>query len=353
MRILEINTEQGWRGGEKQTLLTVEGLLKKGHQVTLVCTANSVLHKRAVEVNIPFILKSNIGLFFYLLFQSKKIDIIHTHTAKALTACSISTIFHSTPVVFSRRHYKTPTSWFSKWKYNQASYITTVSGYIKSRLVKANITAPIEVIYDASIFIEAKSSRVAHMRSDFNPENKKIIATIAAFEEEKDPHTLVEAITALHQQRTDFIFIHFGSGKLLEEIKQLVADKNLQSTYLFAGQTQDVEELYSLFDVFVMSSKNEGLGSSVIDAFLNQIPVVSTDAGGLKELVMNRGYVAEKENPAQLASAIQECLTNNNTEIVSAAYSYATTVLATSHIQDQYERLFLTLTQPAVDPTQS
>jgi glycosyltransferase involved in cell wall biosynthesis len=111
--------------------------------------------------------------------------------------------------------------------------------------------------------------------------------------------------------------------------------------------------LYSLFDVFVMSSKNEGLGSSVIDAFLNQIPVVSTDAGGLKELVMNRGYVAEKENPAQLASAIQECLTNNNTEIVSAAYSYATTVLATSHIQDQYERLFLTLTQPAVDPTQS
>ncbi len=352
MRILEINTENGWRGGEKQTLLTVEGLRTKGHQVTLVCKKNSALHKKAIEATIPYMLKTNIGLFFYLLFHSKKTDIIHTHTAKALTACSLSTLFHSTPVVFSRRHYKTPSSGFSKWKYNQARSITTVSEYIKACLVNINIKSPIEVIYDASVFVEANTSRVENMRSKYNPDNKKILATIAAFEEEKDPHTLVEAISVLHQKRNDFIFIHFGSGKLEAEIKQLVADKNLQATYLFAGQTHQVEELYTLFDVFVMSSKNEGLGSSVIDAFLNKIPVVSTDAGGLKELVTGRGYVVEKENPTKLASAIQICLASNNTDIVNAAHTYATTALSTSRIQNQYENLFIRLTQPTVGPTQ-
>ena len=352
MRILEINTEKKWRGGEKQTLLTTEGLLQKGHAVTLVCKKKSILHEIAISKKIPFVaVQSNIELFFYLVFNGRKFNIIHTHTAKALTPCAISAFFHNTKVVFSRRHHKAPSSILSKWKYNSADSITTVSQYIKTRLVNAGIKSPIEVIHDASILIQPNTTRIQQEYNNYLNTGKKIIATIAALEEEKDPFTLLAAIEKLSKERDDFIFLHFGSGSLEPTVNKEIKHRNLHSIYYCLGQTKDVEELYSMFDIFVMSSKNEGFGSSVIDAFLNNVPVVSTDAGGLKELVQGRGYLAETGNATDLCKQINNCLSNDSTAQINNAYAFATTELSSTTIQSQYEQLFIRLTQPTVHPT--
>ena len=349
MRILEINTERDWRGGEKQTLLTAEGLLQLGHTVTLLCKKNSSLHTKALEKNISHItVRSNIGLLFYLISNASSFDIIHTHTAKSLTPCAVSRAFHSTKIIFSRRHYKTPSSVFSKWKYNTAHAITTVSAYIKSQLTAVGITPPVHVIYDASVFVEPNTSRIQKEYGDYLQTKKKIIAAIAAFEPEKDPHTLVQSIALLHAQRKDFIFLHFGNGSLKNEIEQLVKAKGLESVYCFCGQISAIEELYSMFDVFVMTSRNEGFGSSVIDAFLNKVPVVSTNAGGLKELVENRGYLANVGDAEKITDHLNTCLDYPSAEYINNAYTFAVTELSSAAIQKQYETLFLSLAQPAV-----
>jgi glycosyltransferase involved in cell wall biosynthesis len=353
MVVLEINTEKNWRGGEKQTLLTAEGLIHQGHTVQLACKDNSVLYQKAHAKNIYTIaIRSNIQLFLFLLFNGSRYNIIHVHTSKALTPCVLSKPFHSAKIVFSRRHYKTPSSFFSKWKYNAADYITTISQYIKNRLIKAGVKGPIDVIHDASILMPANRSRIENEYNAYTQTNKKILATVAAFESEKDPHTLVEAIAKLHTTRTDFIFLHFGNGSLLNEIKQLIVEKKLESVYFFMGQTLLIEELYTLFDVFIMASKNEGFGSSVIDAFLNKVPVVSTDAGGLKELVSGRGYVAKKGDVTDLFEQIQACLSHSNETVIANAFAFATTQLSTEYIQQQYAELFFKLTQPTIHPTQ-
>lgn len=349
MRILEINTEKGWRGGEKQTLLTAEGLAQKGHGITVVCKKKSALHQKVVSENIPHVaLKNNVDLFFYLMLHARKFDIIHTHTAKALTPCILAKTFFNTKVVFSRRHHKVPSSSFSKWKYSSADFITTVSQYIKARLTNAEIKAPIEVIHDASILVLPNQRRIQHEFNRFILSGKKIIATVAAFEDEKDPYTLLNAIEKLSTVRNDFVFLHFGSGRMEQEIKQAITTKNMQAVYYCLGQTHTIEELYSMFDVFVMSSKNEGFGSSVIDAFLNKVPVISTDAGGLKELVTGRGYLAETGNAQQLFEQINTCVSNPSAELVAKAYDFATNDLSSPSIQKQYEQLFIQLTQPAV-----
>lgn len=349
MRILEINTEKGWRGGEKQTLLTTEGLLQKKHEVILVCKKKSVLHQKAISRSIPHVaISSNIDLFFYLILNARTFDIVHTHTAKALTPCVLAKSFVNAKVVFSRRHYRVPSSFFSKWKYNSADFITTVSQYIKRRLTDAGITSPIEVIYDASILFIPNTVRIQHEFNKFISKEKKIIATVAAFEHEKDPFTLLDAIEKLSKLRNDFVFLHFGSGSLEAEIKQAIIDRNLQSVYYCLGQTSSIEELYSMFDIFVMSSKNEGFGSSVIDAFLNKVAVVSTDAGGLKELVTGRGYLAESGNAQSLSEQLNLCLSNPSEENIDKAYHFATTELSNATIQRKYEELFIKLAQPAV-----
>jgi len=349
MRILEINTERGWRGGEKQTLLTVAGLVSNGHDATLICKKGSVLQQKANDQSINCIpIQSNFSLFIFLVFNAKKFDLIHTHTSKSLTACVFSKFFHKTKIVFSRRHYKVPSSRFSKWKYNQADYITTVSAYIKDCLLKAAIHTPIQVIHDASIPVEPNRNRIEKEYGAYLNTGKKIIATVAAFETEKDPFTLLEAIDKLSIQRHDFLFLHFGSGRLKAEIQALITEKNLQTVYLLQGQTTDIEELYSMFDVFVMSSLNEGLGSSVIDAFLNNIPVVSTNAGGLNELVQNRGHLVHVGDANGLFQAIQYCLNSDNTKLTTNAYFFASTALSTEKIQSEYEDLFKQL---LTDPT--
>lgn len=354
MRILEINTEKNWRGGEKQTLLTTEGLLQLGHDVTLICIKNSVLHQKAVSRKIPHVaFVSNGLLFFYLLFFGRKYSIIHTHTAKSLTPCILAKVFFNAKVIFSRRHYKVPSSLFSRWKYNAADYITTVSEYIKTQLINKGIKVPIEVIYDASIRVNPNTIRIQHEYTRFKTSGKKIIATVAAFEYEKDPYTLLNAIEKLSRERNDFIFLHFGSGSLENEIKQAINNRKMQSVYFCLGQTSSVEELYSMFDIFVISSKNEGFGSSVIDAFLNKVAVVSTDAGGLKELVSGRGYVAQTENAQSLFEQLNLCLSNPSVEIIDKAYDFAQTELSTETIQRRYEALFIELTQPAVKPAKS
>jgi glycosyltransferase involved in cell wall biosynthesis len=308
-----------------------------------------VLHTKAIEKNISHIaIPSNIGLLSYLIFNASSFDIIHTHTAKSLTPCAVSKVFHSTKIVFSRRHYKTPSSVFSKWKYNTADTITTVSTYIKSRLTAAGITVPVKVIYDASVFAAPDTARIQKEYGSYLQTGKKIIAAVAAFEPEKDPHTLVKSIALLHARRNDFIFLHFGSGSLKNEIEQLAKTKGLQPVYFFPGQIPAIEELYSMFDVFVMTSSNEGFGSSVIDAFLNKVPVVSTNAGGLKELVENRGYLADVGNAEKIADHLNTCLDNPSATYINNAHTFAVTELSSATIQKQYEALFLSLAQPAV-----
>ena len=109
------------------------------------------------------------------------------------------------------------------------------------------------------------------------------------------------------------------------------------------GFYDKVEDFFSIFNVFVMSSDEEGLGSSVLDAFLYKVPVVSTDAGGLKDLLRdNRGIMCAKKHPEQLSQAINQVLNDKELAdaLVSNAYSYATAYHSMQYITQQYLEAF-------------
>src|SRR5690606_31632335 len=85
---------------------------------------------------------------------------------------------------------------------------------------------------------------------------------------------------------------------------------------------------YSSFDVFVMSSIEEALGSSVLDAFLQRVPVVSTDAGGLKEsLADGRGVLCPVGDAHALAQGMARCLDDAafRADCTERAYHYVRT----------------------------
>ena len=139
-------------------------------------------------------------------------------------------------------------------------------------------------------------------------ETKKIVGIISALELHKDPLGALEMAELLYEERKDFVVVHFGDGAMAGEIKSAIRDRGMNSYYYLMGHVDSVEDFFALFDVFVMTSKEEGLGSSVLDAFFYEVPVVSTKAGGLLETVQGRGWLAEVGDASGLASGVNQAL---------------------------------------------
>ena len=94
-----------------------------------------------------------------------------------------------------------------------------------------------------------------------------------------------------------------------------------------------------MLDGFVMSSEEEGLGSSVLDAFLYNVPVASTNAGGLKDLLKDdRGEVCEIHSSEKLAICINAILDNSakTQEMVRNAKTYVEQFHSMEYITNQY-----------------
>ena len=312
MNILEINTEKTWRGGERQTLYTVEGLLEKGISVSLLCLHNSLLAIKAKQSGIKLIdAGSQSAVFFYLVFNANKYDVIHVQNSKALIWVVLSKLFHTTPVVYTRRVDFVPQGFFTLWKYKQINKVVAISEAIRAILKRQGVQH-VEVIPSMIKQQRLNQENAANTIQQLGFTGKKIIATTAAFVPHKDPYTMVRTIAALKKLRTDFVFLHFGEGELMEEIKAEVQKLNLQQEYIFMGFREDAEDFFSVMDAFVMSSQEEGLGSSVLDAFLHGVPVVSTDAGGLKETVEGLGLLSSVKDFKSLAANIDQLLNDEN-----------------------------------------
>ena len=165
---------------------------------------------------------------------------------------------------------------------------------------------------------------------------------MAALVPHKDPVTMVQAIYHLSQMRDDFMFLHFGEGVLQHEVEKEIACLNVSRWYHLMGHIDDVEDFFSVFDVFVMSSQEEGLGSSVLDAFLYRVPVVTTNAGGLKEVVEGNGLVCDVKDAKAIAFSINEVLNNSELkkDITDTAYENVIANYSLETITKRYEEVF-------------
>ncbi len=343
MRILQINTEKTWRGGERQTLYTLRGLKDKGVQAELLCLINSPLHIKVLKEHLPVHgVKNNLQALLFLIKNGKNFDILHCQTAKAQTLAIISKPFHSRPVVYTRRVDFRPSGILTRLKYRFTDRVIAISEKIRQILEDLKPSGKIEVIPSCVQERELDRERALKLKESFNIKDKKILATMAALVPHKDPFTMVEAINLLSKTRDDFIFLHFGEGELREMVERRIKDLHLQDKYILMGFHKDVEDFFSIIDVFVISSSEEGLGSVVLDAFLYRVPVVSTDAGGLKETVEGRGLLCPVKAPACLAHSVNKLLEDSELreDLIERAYRDVKIFYSSEKMIDSYLRVF-------------
>lgn len=342
MKILEINTEKGWRGGERQTCYNIEGMKKLGMEVSLLCRKGFPLSEKAASLRITIHrVKSASRSIFFLARNGKRYDLIHTQTAKAQFYAVVTKWIHRRPVVYTRRVDFVPKGRLTLLKYRFTDKVVAISETIKQILTNFNVSN-ISIISDAIAPKTLHKKRVEQIVKNNHWEGKKIIATTAAFVPHKDPVTMVRTIAELYKLRQDFIFLHFGTGPLAPQVLHEINELKLTECYKIMGFIEDVEDFFSLFDVFTMSSQEEGLGSSVLDAFIYRVPVATTDAGGLKEIVAERGLLSPVKDTEQLAKNINRLLEDSSlrTNFTEKAYEHVIQHHSVEKIASAYKDLF-------------
>lgn len=311
MRILQLNFERGWRGGERQTLMTMRQLTLAGHDVELLARKGSELARRARELDLMVHeCDSRMAVCRFLLARRRQYDVMHAQTANMMTWLALLRPWLKTRIVFTRRTAfpLRKNEARNAWKWRQADALVAISDAAATEPRRLGLR--VAIIPSA---VEPRPFNAEHLQSfssQHGLEGKRVLATAAALTEEKDPLTLIRAVHALAAQRQDFIFLHLGAGGSEEAAaRALVSELGLEAVYRFAGFQENVENLYRLMDVFVLSSRHEALGSSVLDAFAYGVPVVATRAGGLEQLLADgRGLLSDVGDPDGLAANMARVL---------------------------------------------
>jgi len=346
VRILQLNFEKGWRGGERQTLYCMRAFRKAGHDVELLCRAGAPLEARARDEGYATHGRRNVpGQLAFLAGAGRRYDIIHAQTANTVTWAVLTRALHRRPVAFSRRtsfEVAPNEEWKTGYKWRRVDLFVAISEMAAREPRRLGIEP---VIIRSAVEPHAvDAANVERLSAEFGLAGRKVLATSAALIHDKDPLTLVRAVAELARTRRDFVFVHFGAGGDQEAEARAEATRlGVDDVYRFAGFRRGVEDFYSIMDVFVMASREEALGSSVLDAFLQRVPVVSTDAGGLKEsLADGRGVLCPVGDAGALARGMARCLDDAafRSEITGRAYAYVRAEHDVTEMGRRYLRQF-------------
>lgn len=341
--VLHIITHLDVGGAQDNTILTCENLDKSLYDVWLVAAfegrwISRVNRMNGVHlVNIPSLKREinpfkDLKSFFQLLklLSRHHFTIIHTHSSKpgfigrvtaALTGKSfiIHTI-HGFPFNdFMPRIKRSLYVWIEKLLGSVTDYLITVSklNLEKAENLKIYPKRKFVNIYSGIDFKKYLSNNDHDLAKNIREQLElgpecKLIGAVGRLSIQKDPLTLISAMPKILSAVPDAHVLLVGDGELADDCRQLAYQLNVQSNLHFLGFRDDIPALLKVLDLFVLTSRWEGLGRALTEAILLKIPVVVTKVEGVPELVENHvtGRLVEPANPDQFAQAVIEVFAN-------------------------------------------
>ena len=326
MKILHINTEKTWRGGEQQTLYLLKVLRERGVFCHLVCQPGSPMALKALEAGLavyPVLMRGEgdpIASFHIRnLIKTVQYDIVHSHTSHAHTLAYFASLGCRVCRLVTRRVdfsiFRHSFLRLSGIKYrHMADFFIAISHKIKAVMISDGIAAErISVVHSGIDLQRFAGVSGAHLISEFNlAPGEKVVINVAHLAGHKGQQYLVRAIPRIVEKFPNVRFFIVGKGELLAELEALAASLGITHELIFTGFRDDVGAFYKIADIFAMSSVQEGLGTAVLDALAEGKAVVATDCGGIPEIIHDgkTGRLVEPANPEALARGIIDLLSN-------------------------------------------
>jgi L-malate glycosyltransferase len=248
-------------------------------------------------------------------------DVIHAHDPHGVAMASLALSMGSAAargapmpaLVAARRvdfHLKGNS--FSRWKYRQVDCFIAASEAIRQMLVADGVPAERTVTVHEGIDVEhvVAAPAVNVHEAFWLPHGSPVVGNVAALVPHKGQRYLIDAAHLVVQQVPDARFVILGEGELREHLEKQLHEHHLEKHVLLPGFRIDVLGCIKGFDLFVMSSVTEGLGTSLLDAMACARPIVATRAGGIPEIVEDgvNGLLVPVRDHHALADAIVRAL---------------------------------------------
>ncbi len=328
MKILHFSSATTWRGGEQQIAYLVEELHKEEIQQWIYCPQNSALADYCLFHNLPHFTYSKVfstnpfvAFQFKNLCKQLEINVVHLHDSHSHTFAYMSALLgNPTPLVLSRRvDFPVQDNWLSKKKYNHPAIrkILSVSQAVQDILAPAIVDkSKLAVVHSGIDISKFDTTKKGVLRKELNlPPSTKIIANIAAIAPHKDYYTFVDAAAIIKRRHPDVLFLIIGGdGGEQTNIEAYIQSKKLAKDILFLGFRKDIPLILSDIEVFLCTSKEEGLGTTLLDVLACGVPIVATKAGGIPEIIQHQknGLLAPVGDAQKLANGVSTILCETN-----------------------------------------
>ncbi|MCK5115255.1 MAG: glycosyltransferase [Candidatus Aegiribacteria sp.] len=341
-RILHIITKLAVGGAQYNTLISTRDIAAQGYHSDILTgpekPAEGDLFGLAEKWNLNIItaphLKRNISPFsdFLALCEIKEIirkgkyNIVHTHGSKARFLGRIAAAASKDVVVVQTAHgwpfydsmnplkemlYVT----LEKIGFDLAHINICVSprdrdkglghglGHFDDyRIVRSGV--------DFDEFCAARGSgSEARRKLGINPD-AEVIGSVMRFCPEKAPDIYIKVAAQVIKSRPESIFILVGDGPLRKQAEDLIDLLQLRDNIILLGSRNDVADILPAFDVFLITSRTEGLPRALLESLAAGVPVVSTNVGGIHELIDGgrNGFLSDEGDIDSLAADVNRIL---------------------------------------------
>jgi len=313
--VVHVASGREWRGGQRQVWLLARELERLGGVRQVVVTGSGTELARRLRADGVQVRETpwRIGLDprvcgTILAALRESGALLHAHDGHALILAGLCASLSGRPFIATRR---VPFHLRRRGYWGRAARVIAVSQAVASVLVEDGVPPERITVVHSGIAVDlVHAAKPLGIRSRLGiaPE-AQIAASVGSLEPEKDHATLLRAAKALERRQPLLHWVLAGDGSERTALEQLRDQLGLRPRIHFLGHLDDPQSLIADANLFVMSSRQEGLGTSVLDAMALGIPVASTAAGGIPEMLPDgSGLLVSPGNHVALAGAVSQIL---------------------------------------------
>jgi glycosyltransferase involved in cell wall biosynthesis len=313
-----------WCGGSELALYSIaKNLALRGHDVHVITKWDEYLPKRSFQdgFHVHRVHKGKIRFFsmtFFLIniffcLKSIKPNIVHVQQIW----------FGCIPAFFSKKLLKRPYIVYGRGSdiYHMSFFWRKMSKFILKNAAKVivlteDMKRELQKIYCGEILIIPNGIELDNYKNlqkkNFRVSKNKIIIFVGTLKPVKGLIYLIKAMEIIHVEMENTILMIIGDGEDRKSLEEMIIKLHMEEVVIFQGRipNEDVLKYLVQSDVFVLPSLSEGFPNVILEAMAVGLPIVSTNVGGLYEIIKNseNGYLVEPKNPQQLADKLLQIL---------------------------------------------
>jgi L-malate glycosyltransferase len=314
------------------------GLANRGHEIHFI-TYKKPPRLNTFNTNVFFheVSTMNYPLFEYAPYETalaskivdvviyNKLELLHVHYAIPHAAVAymakqilktkgvdipIVTTLHGTDITLTGSDPSfSPVAEFS---INNSDGVTAVSNQLKEETLKTfQISNHIEVIYNFIDFNRFQKINKDHFKKAVAPNDEKILVHTSNFRKVKRVEDVIKIFHIVRQSIPSKLML-IGDGPERRAMEDLCREYSICDDVRFLGKQDAVEELLAIADLFILPSENESFGLAALEAMACEVPVISTNAGGIPEINIHgvTGYMSEIGDYKDMATHAIDLLTH-------------------------------------------